>query len=620
MSKWLDTQLGYDRIINVFLSTVPGDNFDNNLNASSRWYIGCNNYSTVDTNLLDKGVKIGQKPDISVTYSQVGEGTVYQVSVRICNMNLPIADIRKYQRMKVEVGYKDYTMTSFVCDVYSSYVESPNPDGITVFYGIVAQALTVSEGPEIKKYSIWDYKPCALKFEGNTVKVDDLFKQVAKKLGIGYNNKLAKLTANGEKFMETEIPTEGMQVAGDSAGILIKELYRCIKAIIDEKNTNGENIAFIMNVDSSGLWWYISGGEDSRLTVAETEVNAVTVDEVDSLSFSGPMLTVIAPYNPLIKPFSIIELPANFFNGQQLPIATPLTPEIDYKGMNNLYSVTKMDVSFSTNGNENQMNLLAIPIQYGTSLGNVKGIQKVREPDIEALVNKLSEDKKKEGTVEIVIKGKISDEIIAEKLENEVPGASSIYSRNYPSGEIFNIGQEGAVTKASEGSYAYATTSLTYPKIAALKYGVGNIKIGSKNTGVPKKYLWPFLVLSSWCQERKIKQAEGKQINVLTEEEKNIWLKNNPEQVIVNPWHKTYGKLLKGEKDIDFLVSPTDSIIVPPYNTLVNTTLKSQDGKDVILFFYNLYKQQADENRKASAKTQCYYFYKLAKFLETMEG
>lgn len=316
----------------------------------------------------DKG---GIKPSIVFSTNVIPGNNCYKMTLKIFNMNMNY-DIRKIKTIKVTAGYRTQGFqTTFTCPVFSSYIESPNPDGVTVFEclcvgqcdsfassspvnfhylgGKITLADFIAEtarGLSKEKITIHNY----LKDEYKALKIhmtgrmDTYFENGAATL-TWMRNIIQKRIAAAEGFVDK--PQEGSSHS-----------YPYIMCTLGQE---GDLYIYALNRENSD-----TGGEkDGALLKDVTNVSTTPVlDAIKGASFNGVALSVKAAWNPRIRPGELFSMEANIYNGANLP--NTLNPIQYGKDDNNghLYRCVTCSIVFSTNGNENEMNILAVPLVY----------------------------------------------------------------------------------------------------------------------------------------------------------------------------------------------------------------------------------------------------------------
>lgn len=285
----------------------------------------------------------GIKPDISFSIVLLPKEKCFQAAVSIRNLNLP--DIRDYVKMGIKAGYRGVSLTepgstiSFDMPIFSSYHETPNPDGITTFNGLVVGDITgfISDNPvDIKVNS--------------SVPLDELITEVVKVASHGQLKPYNWL----DKSLKYTPPAGGFTNQFDTGYGALMWLQTVVfeygKYILHSPTflTIWNNKVNVFTLDKNKM--------DEKLL---GKYNIVNLNAVTNASFTGPALSVVAPWDPRVIPGSIIKMKPSYYKGLYLP---NILPESDFSPISNLYYVLREEVKFSTIGSTNQMNLFAVPV------------------------------------------------------------------------------------------------------------------------------------------------------------------------------------------------------------------------------------------------------------------
>ena len=309
-----------------------------------------------------KNIKIvcppsGMKPDITLSITEIPGNACFQAVVQI--RNLILGDVRNYKSMSIEAGYygaqgSQMNKITFNMDIFSGYNESPNPDGITTFNGLVVGQIT----------GFLIDRPVHIQ-----ITEDSTYKELVEKVVAGASqNKMTPVN-----YMNLDMKYE---LSRKASGEVIPEYadldngYAAIMWLQNKLFNLGKqllgypifliiwnDLAYVIPLD------YSSADKDMFGKFPITNLDAVT-----KASFAGPALSVIAPWVPQVLPGSLIRMKPNYYTGERLP---NIIPQEDFSNTENLYYVIKNDIKFATVSNTNQMQIMAIPVQYiveGTDL------------------------------------------------------------------------------------------------------------------------------------------------------------------------------------------------------------------------------------------------------------
>lgn len=296
----------------------------------------------------------GLKPDMSLSISLLPGQNCYNAVLKIRNLNLADRDIRSWTRMVITAGYRTGSVATYTCPIFASYIEEPNPDGITVFEGLT---VGVSENVLHNKYT-------EITFLQEKMKLIDLTLGVAK--GISPDIKIE--CAISDDIMNTEITMSKQTVYAQNGMAILSWLQTTISQFIQNISTQqgGEPISAFLQLDKNVLQIIALNGPNKKPEQVE---NIISLDMVSGATFNGTALTVVAPWNPALQPGGLFYMPPEFINGSKLPNVLPTE---DYRNDDNLYRALTMSVSFASVENTNRMEILAVPAQWASELPSTK--------------------------------------------------------------------------------------------------------------------------------------------------------------------------------------------------------------------------------------------------------
>lgn len=296
------------------------------------------------------------KPTIAFSTSLIPGANCYKMVLKIYNLNLDF-DIREVTRVEVVAGYRTLGtfMYRFSCPVFSSYIESPNPDGVTVF-----ECLAVGRTNAFIKN-----KPVELNYLGGTITVDQFLGAIAAGLDLQLHDCLL------QEYQDIPLNMRKMGTFAENGTAVITWAQQIIQNCIaasegapeDSPDTYEYSRPYIQLVVTPGVLCVYALNRQNKDTASES-INVVSLDAVKGASFNGVALTVKAAWNPYIQPGSVFRMVPNIINGANLP--NTLQDDVFGKSEKDqyLYRCITANISFSTNGSENEMSLLAVPIKY----------------------------------------------------------------------------------------------------------------------------------------------------------------------------------------------------------------------------------------------------------------
>ena len=321
-------------------------------------------YHTVDSTTI-KCTPGAMKPSISFTTSIIPGNNCYKMILKIMNLNLDY-DIRSVKRVRVTAGYRTQGFQEiFDCPVFSSYIESPNPDGVTVF-----ECLCVG-----RVDSFADNRPIHFHYRGGKITIKDFLKAISEGLQTPLNNFLL------DAYNDLELKISGTNLAGkDTYAENASAVLTWARQIIQKRIAAAEGFTGKSQIDSKVSYPYIHmhltsdglfvyalnkpNNDSNNVLRTMAPKDVAVLDAVKGASFNGVALTVKALWNPRIRPGCLFQMQPNIYNGANLPNTITREQFGGDKANNYLYRCVTCSISFSTNGDENEMSLLAIPIVY----------------------------------------------------------------------------------------------------------------------------------------------------------------------------------------------------------------------------------------------------------------
>jgi hypothetical protein len=293
----------------------------------------------------------GLKPDMTFSVSLLPGQNCYNAILKIRNLNLADRDIRSWTRMVVTAGYRTGDKASYSCPIFASYIEEPNPDGITTFEGIVVGTAE----------NILNDEYIEIHFLQEEMSLRELTEAVAQ--GISPNIKVE--CSISEKIMDEQPITMSKQtVYAENGAAVLSWLQTTVSQFIQNISTKDGGApvsAFIQLTGDKLQIIALNGPNDIPLN----KEGIINLDMVGGATFNGTALTVVAPWNPALKPGDLFYMPPEFINGSKLP---NVLSEKDYRNNDNLYRVLTMSVSFASVENVNRMEILAVPAQWSGQL------------------------------------------------------------------------------------------------------------------------------------------------------------------------------------------------------------------------------------------------------------
>lgn len=287
------------------------------------------------------------KPDIRLQMTQLPETVCTQITVTIENMTLEL-DIEKYNMMLVEAGYAysngdvDLT-TKLQCSIFSSYIETPNPSGRTVFTGIVGNWFT--KGLRAQPYTV--------SFANGSYLLRDYITVICSYLGV-----IPKISLPPACLV---YPIVVQDKAGEVAA-RAQSGYQVLDWLATELNALTKEWRDARLISPNDLiiatfynnFLFVNLANTAR--EEDRDKAAINLNRISSATYQGGVLWVTAPWNPLLTPGQLFHMNSTFFRGRLFPNVA--AKEIQDK--NNLYRPISIEVTFETNGPGNQMKIRAV--------------------------------------------------------------------------------------------------------------------------------------------------------------------------------------------------------------------------------------------------------------------
>lgn len=298
----------------------------------------------------------GLKPDMSLSINLLPGQNCYGAVLKIRNFNLDAVTIRHYNKMVIKAGYRTGYTTIYTCPIFSSYIESPNPDGVTVFEGITigtAGDATTDQFIEIV-------------FRQEKMKLIDMIRDVAQ----GISSSITVVTVLPDYIMNEEITISKQVVYAQNGLAILNWLQNTVSQFVSTISAiSGTPMSVFLQLDGDELQILVLNGPNQRMKDLK---GVISLDMVEGATFNGTALTVVAPWNPELHPGNLFFMPPNFLNGSKLPNALPVA---DYRNEANLYRALTMSVNFASVESVNQMTVLAVPAQWSSQLPTSKSTE-----------------------------------------------------------------------------------------------------------------------------------------------------------------------------------------------------------------------------------------------------
>ena len=265
--------------------------------------------------------KSGIKPNISFSMDLVPTGNTSNITIKVVNMYSAI-NIARYKYVKIRAGYRSGLYSEFDAEIMNSYIERPNPEGITIFnctYGIISGMYE-------------NKKPVTVHYTAN-MKVKDMFKAITDAFELNLQMSLP------ESWTSTVFTTNAYDM-----------IYRNALEMWSDIKTKIRTIASVLRlprlyVSVTGKTFYVL----SMLSGSNKE-KSVVLDKVTSAYLMGGAIMVKAPWLPTLEPGGLFKMDTRFFRGRM--------GTLQVGGERTLYRAHTIKVGFSTT-HENYMEVMA---------------------------------------------------------------------------------------------------------------------------------------------------------------------------------------------------------------------------------------------------------------------
>lgn len=451
----------------------------------------------------------GLKPHISLSFKLLPGQLVYHVILKVTNLELPF-DVRECASMRIKAGYRSSNLTqSFSMGVFASYIESPGPDDVTTFEGVIVDSLD----------SFFSTRKVQIELN-NTSTVGELL------------DALERYLPGPRTFSQSSLSTKTGVV---SSGI---KILREIEPEILKLKVSLGNHTGSFNSGYQALSWAIgliqdaaknqvtSDGKpvqifasvfDTRVLVMDTahksaesqytvNVGVPVIDNIKRATFVGPQLNLIAPWYPPLIPGNIFQMAPNFFNGHQLNNNFDVST---WKPEENTYRVITMEVNFDTVTNQNEMIIVALPTDEGGITEEVAA--ELKGSDIDASIAQVVNQPKEEETESV--------RIVTTNQNGEITQMYRYSEGQIPKGHLYESAY-GVLLDWVAGEIWPSSIKIEVPYekelCAKLDGIVGAIsrKTNGGNTYIlQNSFLWPLIYISTY---RKMNSPGGDGFYVCT--------------------------------------------------------------------------------------------------------
>ena len=295
--------------------------------------------------------RTGAKPNIAVQLKTMPNNMVTQFTVSIMNFSTTV-DLSTFSEIEVLMGYySSGEAYSFRGEVMSVFQESPNPNGILTFQGVVGNATLFSDNTNIKladpagSRSVAEYPiPVFLNQVINTI-----------------NSSISsKSNATHGLLLDTAgLPKEwlSMTYSYHGSSTQCSSIYKALSWL----NSELLSIAYSKKLPPIYLYADNANIRVSSTMAKKTMPTLTVLSMVSSVSASGSEVSIICPYIPSIQAETVFYLQSSYYSSVLNTTGiTSLSPL-------NLIKANYTEVKFSTNGT-NQMHINGIKLNDITNI------------------------------------------------------------------------------------------------------------------------------------------------------------------------------------------------------------------------------------------------------------
>lgn len=459
---------------------------------------------------------LGIKPDIAIGFKTLPGQICYNCTVKIknfkCNYN-----IRRFKSMDITAGYSHGPKITFHSPIFTSYRESPSPDGVTVFEGVIVGSVD----------SLFSNRAITIDIYPNNMTFRQFITECLTQSKSGKDTGLTADFSNCEDIMNEKVGVTHHYFSAANGYSLIMWIAEQVNQYSSARGY-GNVITYIK--DNKVIFAKAEPYKGQGI-VLERTMRILKLDKVTSAEFNGTTVVVKAPWHPYVQPLSLFYMEPNVYGGSSLP--NVLNVEDYWKDPDNVYQVITEEVSFETNGSTNEMTLFAVPIKAPKDLGNTGDIARA-----EALAQI-----EKEAVIEIKIGNKPSEETSQSEKDNWAAAPFPVMAITY-----YEVQEGDTLTSIADKLYAGVPAySVSYEQLPR-SWDTVNSQLGiekpspgkTKTPGVPHRYFWPVIAAAT-------RQRMGK-----SSAEKNVRINVNNPDAIQPGWMLAVPNLtsLKGHEDL----------------------------------------------------------------------
>jgi hypothetical protein len=268
----------------------------------------------------------GVKPNIQLSFEYLPSKYVSNVTLKITNFYSEI-NIAQYRYMTIIAGYNNGPVCSISCEIMNCYVERPNPEGITVFSGVVGQVSDILNNDKQITFTL-----------SKEFTVASLTK-IAAAAGLSPHIVLPK------EWNGIMIPVYNKTYTFANAILMQTWLNQLLSSI-----SHNNKVPYLTVSISNGMMKVYG------MLTSSSEESTVLIDKVSTAYMMGGHVVIKAPWNPLVTADTTFQMDSRYFRGRM--------GSLYVTGTKKKFKLFHIVVNFSTQ-TENDMELEAIDLSIG---------------------------------------------------------------------------------------------------------------------------------------------------------------------------------------------------------------------------------------------------------------
>lgn len=234
----------------------------------------------------------GVKPNITIAGHMLPGNKVSNLQIKVTNFTEDI-DLSVYKYIAVRAGYRNGPSNYLSGQIMNCYIEKPNPEGTTVFECVLGDLQNKNEREEVV-FTVMN--------KTSSPTFPQLMNIVATACGLTNRVVLPKVWQ-----------TERCEIGGRTYSF--GNILQCIdwlKNLTVEHRKENPDLPPLNYSFSNEKGLSVIGCVDNK----ESSLETVIMENVSSAHFWGGHMTIKAPWNPLVRTETKIQMPSTFFKGR----------------------------------------------------------------------------------------------------------------------------------------------------------------------------------------------------------------------------------------------------------------------------------------------------------------